>query len=156
MLGYQAYVGYARRVGGVSLDVGLAQTDFTAYLRPRYRVRYAEAYVGAALGHASLRVSYAPDYLGEDTGAVYVDAGAWLAPAADWRLVGHVGVLAPVHPGPYVDVRRRQYDARLGLARLWPRWRAELAWTGVAPGVYEPPGYHQSRNALLLTATRYF
>ncbi|HZZ90286.1 MAG TPA: TorF family putative porin [Caulobacteraceae bacterium] len=159
LLGYQAYVGYARRLGdAVSVDAGLADTEVTVFARQRYRARYAEAYLGAAFEQVSVRVYYSPDYFGEDISTVYADASAWLAPAADWRLVGHVGLLAPLHRGAGSEVAGAlRYDARVGLARLWPGWRAELAWNGHGHGAdYYPQGIQQAGNAVVFTATRYF
>jgi uncharacterized protein (TIGR02001 family) len=156
-LGYQAYAGYAAHLSAdTSWDVGVTHSDLTEYITPRYRVRYSEVYAGIAAQHLSAHVYYSPDYLGEHVDTLYASLDGSLNRAADWRVFGHVGVLAPIRRGAGSEIHAAQYDLRAGVARRIKDWEAQVSVVGFGPGADYPPGHRQSRETLLVGVTRYF
>ncbi|MDB5452097.1 MAG: hypothetical protein JWO33_675 [Caulobacteraceae bacterium] len=154
MSGAIGYLGYARRTaGGLSWDVGVSHQDLAVYAAQRYDLRYTEAYVGVARGRLSARLSYSPDYFPGSGDALYASLDGALRPAEDWRLFGHLGLLAPLG-GSDLPVRRRErVDLRLGVARQFDRCELSLAWTAAWPG---PRQISQQRSAIVVGAAIFF
>jgi len=156
-LGYQAYAGWAWRLDpDTSWDLGVTHSDLTDYLRPRYRARYSEAYAGFSWRGASAHLYYSPDYLGEGGDTLYGSLDGSLVPRTDWRLFGHLGVLAPVRTNANSDFRDPQIDLRAGVARRIAAWELQLAVTGVGPNANYPAGHAQSHEALVVSVSRAF
>jgi uncharacterized protein (TIGR02001 family) len=156
-LGYQAYAGYARRLGsGDSWDVGVAHTDITEYYRPPYAVRYSEVYAGWAGRNLSAHVYYSPSYLGERVATVYANLDGSITPSPDWRLFAHAGVLTPVTRRAGSDLRNPQYDARVGVARRIRSVELQLSGVTVGPDADYPANHPQKREAVVLSAAYYF
>jgi uncharacterized protein (TIGR02001 family) len=156
-LGYTGYVGYAARIkNGPTWDVGAANTDITSYRYGRYRYNYSEVYAGLVGEHVSAHVYYSPDYLGEDLDTVYADLDGTIRPAPQWRLFGHLGVLAAVSGRAEPQGRRQQYDLRIGVAREFKGCEVRLAWTTRSGHLVYPAGYRQSPDALVLGASYFF
>jgi uncharacterized protein (TIGR02001 family) len=156
-LGYQTYLGYAGRLGpGVSWDAGVARTDLTLYIKPRYRVRYNEIYAGVAAHDVSVHVYYAPNYLGEGIRTVYVDVSGAKRLSETVRLFGHVGLLTPLHPQPDAEINRPQLDVRAGVAARLKGFDLQMAWTRFGPNREYPAGNPQRRDAVIVSATHAF
>jgi uncharacterized protein (TIGR02001 family) len=156
-LGYQANLGYARQLGtGRSVDVGVLHYDMTQHLATRYRVRYSEAYAGFATDHLTARVYYSPDYMGEHVETLYGEVGGSWRLSPNWRAVGRVGALTPLHPGVAAEIRKPQLDLSLGVARRLPSAEVQLAWTSASRAMEYPTGNRQTRNALVATLSYYF
>jgi hypothetical protein len=150
-LGYQAYAGYAwRRPTGVAWDVGLSHYDVTQYVTPHYRTQFSEAYAGVTKGPVSLHVYYSPNYLGEHVRTVYATGAVGRQLSQNWRLFGHIGVLAPLNPDASAEISKPQYDGAVGVARKWAKGEIQASWTGLAPSFEYPTANIQRRSALVL------
>jgi uncharacterized protein (TIGR02001 family) len=154
MTGFQAYAGYARRLGGgSSLDLGVAHTDVTEYYRVHYRVRYSELYAGVAGRNLSAHLYYSPDYLGGRVQTLYGSLdGSW-TPAPDWRVFAHAGVLAPIKRGSGSNLRNPQYDVRAGLGRQAGPVEVQLSLVSLGPDGNYPAMHAQKRSTLVLGAS---
>jgi len=117
------YAGYAQQLpSGVSWEAGVSRYAFPQ--RPGWH--FNEIYGGVALDNLSVRLSYAPDYLGLRTRTWYGEAsGGMDLPGGRLRAFWHLGYLGSDHAAPGAMVGR--YDARLGLQAGWNDWRAELS-----------------------------
>jgi len=157
VLGDVVYVGYAGRVDSqTSLDVGVANSCVSVYPDTTYRYNYTEVYAGISRGGLSAHVYYSPRYLGGGAPTLYAEVnGAW-RPARRWRLFAHTGVLTALGHGGLTYYGRTQFDARLGLAHEFGRAELNLAWTTTSATPNFPPGYAQSRNAVVLGAAYNF
>jgi uncharacterized protein (TIGR02001 family) len=154
MSGAIGYLGYARRTAaGLSWDVGVSHQDLTVYAAQRYGLRYTEAYVGVARGKVSARLSYSPDYFPGGGDALYASLDGAVKPAQDWRLFGHLGLLAPVGGSALAMPPRDRVDLRLGVARRFGRCELNLAWTMAMPG---PRQISQQRSAVVVGAAVFF
>jgi uncharacterized protein (TIGR02001 family) len=151
------YAGYAGRAGGqTSWDVGVSNSSISVWPDSAYRYNYTEVYAGLARGGLSAHVYYSPRYLGGGAPTFYGELNGVWRPARRWRLTGHAGVLTALGAGELTYYGRTQFDARLGVAREFGRCEVHLAWTTTSAAPYFPPGYRQSRNALVLGAAYNF
>jgi uncharacterized protein (TIGR02001 family) len=118
------YAGYAQQLpSGVSWEAGVSRYAFPQ--RPGWH--FNEIYGGVALDNLSVRLSYAPDYLGLRTRTWYGEASGGLdLPGGRLRAFWHLGYLGSVHAAPGNVIGR--HDARLGLQAGWQDWRAELSF----------------------------
>ena len=156
-LGYVAYLGYAGRLKhDASWDVGVTNSDATVYLDKRYESNYTEIYAGLTKDNVSVHVYYSPRYILYDGATLYVDLNGALRPLSHWRVFGHVGVLSRLSPvsTPYADHTR--LDLRAGVAREFRHFELNLAWTTTGPEPVYPPGYEQSRDAVVASAVFFF
>lgn len=153
-LGEQIYAGRALSGRtGLSWDVGLARTQVKTRGREPYSIRYTELYAGASRGGLNAYVYLSPDYMGEGAKTVYASLGGTRRLEDDWRVVGHVGLLAPVDRKPRSEIRKAQFDTSIGLGRRIGPIDAQLRWTLHGPGGGYAPDHPQSRQALMLSAT---
>ncbi|MBV9510385.1 MAG: hypothetical protein JO303_08910 [Caulobacteraceae bacterium] len=162
MLGYAAYVGYARRLDSrFTADVGVVERQIALYHEQRYAFDYAEAYAGLLTDHFSGHIHYSPRYFGQDAGVFYADLDGVLRLSRPWRLFAHAGVLTPVSgPGGY-GARNERYDFKVGAAFAFDRLELQLSWTTALPqtGYFVQagyPGYGASRSAVVLSASAFF
>lgn len=121
---WMGYAGYAQQLpSGLSWEAGMTRYAFPQ--RPGWH--FNELYGGVALDNLSVRLSYAPDYLGLRTRTWYGEAsGGSDLPGGPLRAFWHLGYLGSIHAGPGAMIGR--YDARLGLQAGWQDWRAELSF----------------------------
>lgn len=154
MLGHIEYVGYAvRRGAGPGWDVGIVNTKVTAFEPVKRSAEFQEVYAGVTTDHFSFRTYYADDYYELGFHSLYVDAGATIRPAPNWRLFGHAGALVPV--GAQTNGRRTRYDYTLGAATTAGSNELSLSWTRSSPTVLYPSGYSE-RDALVLGLKHFF
>ncbi|HEU4962047.1 MAG TPA: TorF family putative porin [Sphingomonas sp.] len=122
-LGYIANVGYARRIGPqLSIDGGAVRTQFSHYAVGRNAgAHYTDFYVGIAGRGLSSHLHYSPDYYRHGASTLYGEIDGALAPAENWQLTGHVGLLGyldyPASAPGYRASRQLRYDWRAGIAR---------------------------------------
>ncbi|MBY0240333.1 MAG: TorF family putative porin [Burkholderiaceae bacterium] len=121
---WMGYAGYAQQLpSGLSWEAGMTRYAFPQ--RPGWH--FNELYGGVALDNLSVRLSYAPDYLGLRTRTWYGEAsGGMDLPGGRLRAFWHLGYLGSIHAAPGAMIGR--YDARLGLQAGWQDWRAELSF----------------------------
>jgi uncharacterized protein (TIGR02001 family) len=152
ILGDVVYLGYAGHMDAeTSWDVGVTNSNVSVYPDIAYRYNYTELYAGVTRNGISAHVYYSPHYLGGGAQTLYAEVnGAW-RPARRWRLFAHVGVLTSLGGG-LTYTGHTLFDARVGVAREFGRCELHLAWTTTSAVPYFPPGYPQSRNALVFGA----
>ena len=156
-IGYQADIGYARRLGSeVSLDVGATNASFVEHQRYRYSQTYSEAYAGLAWRDLSAHLYYSPNYLGSRTQTLYAELEGAIRPAPIVRLFAHVGRLTPLNAPDASNFYHAQYDFSAGVAVQIKSYEARLSWSGLRPGVEFPTGQRQARDALVAGATVFF
>lgn len=135
-LGVQGNIGYARRLNHVlSIDGGIARSQYRSPDRASPAHNYTEVYLGLASGPFSARVYYSPDYDQADISALYAEVEATFRPAANWRVNGHLG--SQIHlstPAQYLAGRAARYDWRLGVARELGSFDLHAALSGGGPG----------------------
>lgn len=113
------YAGYARRLAsGLAWEAGVSAYAFHGM--PRWNFR--EVYAGLSFDNYSLRLHYAPDYLGFGERTVYAElnGGAPLAPG--WRYLWRGGYLyAPGHAAS------SRAEARVGIGKSFDAWQVQLS-----------------------------
>lgn len=134
-LGVQGNIGYARRLNHVlSIDVGIARSQYRSPDRASRPHNYTEVYLGLASGPFSARMFYSPDYDQADVSALYAEVEATFRPAMNWRVTGHLGTQIPVStPVRYLGGGAARYDWRLGVARELGRFDLHAALSGSGP-----------------------
>jgi hypothetical protein len=120
------YGGWARRVGsGWSLDLGASYSAFPG--NPEYE--FLEWHAGLAANGVELRLSYAPNYFGDDLHTFYLEASGSFAPLDAWRdhlrCIWHAGELRPQAQG--TPSLHANADAKAGLLLSWRAARLEVA-----------------------------
>ncbi len=185
-VGYVAYAGFAKQAAnGLVWDVGATNSDLTLYLpvqraarlpqgmvyppgynpgsaqgtTRRYGLNYSEIYGGVSLSSLSARVYLSPDYLGRNLRTAYFDVTETIRPINRLRLYAHVGALTPF--GGSADSAGlggggSDWDVRAGAAWEFHRGEIQLAWTRTEPRVEYPLGYHQARDALIVSVAGFF
>lgn len=153
---YIAYAGHAQRLpSGLTVDAGVSRYGYS----PGANLNYSEVYASVAADSVNARLSYSPDYLGQNARSAYLEVNGSYALGADVSLYLHAGYLAYLSDvGPYT--RRRTLDGRVGLGTAWSGWRWQIAWAatqdqrnGYAASYGAASG---SRGSLILSATRPF
>jgi uncharacterized protein (TIGR02001 family) len=163
LLGIQGSAGYAVRLTPrLSLDGGVARTEYFYGYGTARNYHYTEAYVGIALPHVAARLSYSPDYYRAGVDTLYAEVDAGFEPAPNWFLSAHAGVLTYLDaPPPYSP--RTRYDWRVGASRQFGPYAVHLDVSGRI--VAEPDGYRlpypltritRDRTAAVLSLTRSF
>jgi uncharacterized protein (TIGR02001 family) len=156
-LSYVAYVGYAARIDADSAwDVGLSNSGSTIRLDRRYADDATEFYAGFTGRNVSAHLYYSPSYAVEHSPALYLEIDGAVHPAPRWRLFGHAGALAPLRPTARSYVGDARFDVRAGVAREFPHFEINAAWTAATPAALYPEGYRQSPSALQAALLYFF
>jgi len=129
-LALQLSAGYATRLSsGLTLDVGVAHSEYSRYATAARARSYTEIYAGLSRKYLTGRVYFSPHYFDSHTSTLYGELNGEVGIAPKLSLSTHVGTLVPVrsrgsgawHP---------QYDWRLGLTRQLGRASLHAAWIG--------------------------
>ena len=163
LLGIQGSAGYAIRLTPrLSLDGGVARTEYFNGYGTTRNYHYTEAYVGLALPNVAARLSYSPDYYRAETDTLYAEVDGGFEPAPDWFLSAHAGALTYLDAPPVYSPRTR-YDWRIGASRQLGPYAIHLDVSGRIVG--EPGGYRlpyplsritRDRTTAVLSLTRSF
>lgn len=154
LLGAAGNIGYAKRLAsGPVVDLGFVHTVYTSRFSGRRHAEYSETYLGIVTKHLSSHLYFSPNYLRRDVKTVYVDLEGVIRPAASLRVTGHVGLLTQVSGPRNADVRRSQYDVRIGAARRFGSIDVQLAWTtgGPDPDYYARRAHSKSHVIMAIT-----
>ena len=147
-LSLQLIGGYAERLSsGTTIDFGITHSSYSHYSNGREGDSYTEAYAGIARGFLSSRIFVSPHYFAAGRWTAYGEVNANFAPARDWSLEAHVGLLALLR-NPSADPYRSNVDWRLGVGRRLGPVSLHAAWVGHGYSP-EPFGssHHESRRA---------
>ncbi len=141
LLALQGSAGYAARLSAdLSIDVGIARSQYYSGYGSTRNYHYTELYVGLSRRPVTGRVSFSPDYFRADTPTVYAEVETGFEIAPDWLVNAHVGTLHYLDQPP-PTLPRRRYDWRLGGTRRLGPYGIHLELTGrlaKRPGGYTP------------------
>ena len=154
-LGVQGNIGYVRRLTQkLSIDGGVARSEYRAPDRNSRGHKYTEVYLGIASDPFSARIYYSPDYNRGDVSTLYGEVEATFRPAKHWRLNGHVGSLLYLStPAQYLPGREARYDWRVGVSRELGSFDLHAALSGGGPGKEYYSGELHSKIALTAGAS---
>ena len=161
LLGFTANAGYAVRLDSrLSLDAGVAKTQYFYGYGTSRNYDYTEVYLGLTLPVVSARVSYSPDYHRNGTHALYGELNSGIEPAANWFISGHAGVLTHLETPPG-NVPRQTWDWRIGATRQFGPYGVHLDVSGRIQGRARyayPSGAGTGRDpaAVVFSLTRAF
>ena len=132
--GYQANVGYARRITpSVSFDAGVVHSLYRyRFDNFRYSSSYDEAYVGLNTHNVSTRISYSPHYLRTGVSTLYGEVEGSFQPADKWRVSGHIGALKYLTTPDYFDGHSR-FDWRVSASREFGKLELHSSLSGGTP-----------------------
>jgi len=135
-LGVQGNIGYARRLSPMlSIDGGLARSQYRSPDRESRPHNYTEVYLGLASGPFSARVYYSPDYEHAYVSSLYAEVEATFRPATNWRVNGHLGTQVYLAtPARYPAGHAARYDWRLSVARELGSFDLHAALSAGGPG----------------------
>lgn len=112
------YVGYARRSGRVSMEIGAIHRNHSDSLDPEYRKDFFEAYIGLAHKTSSVRLYVSPDYIPGNRLTTYLSVDTELARVKDWSITGHTGLtLKPSRRDDGTGDYDTEFDWSLGVGR---------------------------------------
>ncbi len=157
-MGHVEYLGYGRRLlqSSLSWDIGATNTAINYYGATKRTVRYNEAYVGLLGDHTSVHLYYSPSYFGGGLKTLYLDMSGAIEPAPDWRVFGHLGILAPLTGPIYPGVRRERFDASAGVARRIGNVDLSLSVSGISPNRSYVNGRRLEGRSTTVSATYVF
>ena len=114
-LGVQGNIGYVRRLNQkLSIDGGVARSQYRSPDRYSRSHNYTEFYLGLASDPFSARLYYSPDYSRPGVSTLYGEVEATFRPAKHLRLNGHLGSLIYLSvPAQYLPGRTTRYDLSL-------------------------------------------
>ena len=156
LLATQEYGGYARRLrSGLTLDVGLINTNYTRRWSGESARGYTEVYAGLLGRRFSSHLNVSPNYFQSGRVTAYGDVDAVLLAHGDWRAGVHGGVLLWLAGGRPAGAPVAHYDWRLGLTRRLGRFQAEAAWASGGPNsdFYGGRGRRRGRAYIGLSAS---
>ena len=161
LLGIQGSAGYAVRLTPtVSIDGGVARTQYLYGYGTTRDYDYTEVYLGVAVPNVTARLSYSPDYHRAAMQALYAEVDGGFEPAPGWFLSAHAGALAYLDMPP-AYVAKRRYDWRLGVSRQFGRFGVHFDVSGRIEGrarywIPYGPGSGRDRTAVVASLTRAF
>lgn len=161
LLGVQGSAGYAIRLSPtLSIDGGIAKTQYFQGYGTSRDYDYTELYVGMALPSVSARLSYSPDYYRNEAQTLYAEADGGFEPAPLWFISAHTGLLTYLDTPP-AYLPKRIYDWRVGASRQFGPYGLHLDLSGRIQGrarYWRPGGVGSGRDPtnLVLTVTRTF
>jgi uncharacterized protein (TIGR02001 family) len=154
-LGVQGNIGYVRRLNQkLSIDGGVARSQYRSPDRDSRPHNYSEVYLGIASDPFSARIYYSPDYNRGDVSTLYGEIEATVRPVKHWRLNGHLGSLIYLSaPARYIPGRTTRYDWRVGVSRELGSFDLHAALSGGGPGKEYYSGELHSKFALTAGAS---
>lgn len=112
---------------------------------------FGELYLGVLADRWNARLSWSPDYYGQQVQIAYLESNVYRPLDRNLRLFAHLGVLVPV-AGAAGDAAKTRFDASLGAAVVLGRWDLHVAATGASPGGPYPAVYSGRRATLVVGA----
>ena len=150
-----AYIGYAATWGaGQSWDIGVTDDQLSIYGSRKLSFHYTELHLGFSKDQFSAHIAYSPHYFIKGSQTVYLDVNDAIRLNADWRLFGHVGMLAPLSGPLWRQGRRERFDVQAGVSRQFSACELHATWTASFPGPRSAAT--ASRPGLAVGATLFF
>jgi uncharacterized protein (TIGR02001 family) len=148
------YLGYARRTLAYSWDAGMLYSGFTRH----GDVGYPEAYLGVTLHGVTGRITYAPDYYGQDAASWYAELNVTHPLTDKVRFLGHIGAVRTFDYAQEPDASERNHlDFAAGIGRELNGLDVQLSWSGVAAGsALSPLDTAQHRHGWMLSLSHAF
>lgn len=132
--GIQASLGYAANVTrGVSIDAGVARTNYARVADGPLDFGYTEFYAGVTTRSITARVYYSPDYYRPNRHTLYAEIEGNIHPLRNWNLNLHLGALTYLSDPPRYTGRSR-YDWRATVSRNLNRFEVYAGVSGRGPG----------------------
>ena len=152
-LSVQDNAGYAGRLeSGEVIDLGITRSEFGRSFPGGYPANYTELYLGLIGKRLSTHVYYSPHYFQSGVSTLYVEVDGIAQPARHWRLIAHGGMLTRIADTRQRPGRSTGFDWRLGIARQFGPFEAQLSWIGRLPKPKAAiPGQDQTRLVAGLT-----
>jgi uncharacterized protein (TIGR02001 family) len=153
-MGVIGNIGYARRLSPlVTLDGGVVRSQIRGAGYSARPYHYTEFYAGASVGRVVGRVYYSPDYRDHGVSTLYGELEAGFEPAPEWRVSGHVGLLAYLDNRPYEAAGSTHRDWRVSVSRQFGRVEIHTALSGGGPAdrYYYNHYYYSEHNKPALT-----
>ena len=146
------YFGCATPIGiDQHVEAGATVSHFTV----DSRYDFAELYVGLLAGRWAARIHLAPNYFGQDVTTVYAEFDAHTLLDENFRLFGHLGVIARIAAAAAGESRTRG-DVRLGAGWVWRGFDLQLSWVAASRGGPFPAVYDGRRSGWVAGASYSF
>jgi len=146
------YVGCTTPVGVErQVEAGATFSHFTG----DSRYDFAELYAGLLAGRWGARLHFSPDYFGRNVSTVYAELDGHTLLDENFRLFGHVGVIARIGGNGGGESRARA-DLRVGAGWVWRGLDLQLSWVGATEGGPYPALYGRRRGAWIAGASYSF
>jgi uncharacterized protein (TIGR02001 family) len=130
----QEYAGYARRLNpGLTLDLGVINSNYTSYASGGRSTGYTELYAGLGTNHLSGRIGASPDYFRGGAYTLYGELNGSIGRAAGWHLIVHGGLLRWLNDRKPRGSPVTHYDWQVGIARRFGRFGAHFGWAAGGP-----------------------
>jgi len=145
---YTQLSGYAgwttARSDGRSFEIGVDASHFAG----ASSYDFGELYLGVLAERWNARLSWSPDYYGQQVQVAYLESNGYAPLDRNLRLFAHLGVLVPI-AGASGDAAKTRLDASLGAGVALSRWDLHVAATGAtADGPY--PAVYSGRRATVV------
>lgn len=133
-------------------DLGATYSHFTG----DSTYDFAEAYAGVLADRWSARLSFAPDYFGRHVPTAYAELDTHRILDEQFRLIGHVGLIAALRGDGGASASRFRADLRLGVGWVLRGLDVQLAWVAASRGGPYPAVYGNRRAAWVAAASYSF
>lgn len=146
---YTQLSGYAgwttARADGRSFEIGVDGSHFAG----ASHYDFGEAYVGVLADRWSARLSWSPNYYGQQTDVAYLESNFYPPLDRNVRLFAHLGALVPLG-SVSGDAAKTRFDASVGAGVALGQWDLHIAATGATPGGPYPAVYSGRRATLVI------
>jgi uncharacterized protein (TIGR02001 family) len=152
-LSLQINGGFAKRLrSGITLDLGVAHSDYSHYSQRIGAGSYTEIYAGVTRKGLTARLHLSPHYFDAGTWTLYGEVDQDVALTRKLSLNAHVGLLAPLRTGEAARTYS-QYDWRIGLGQQVGRLTLHAAVTGGERFRHYDDRSYRNRAAVIVGAS---
>lgn len=153
----QEYAGFARRIGpGLSLDLGVLNTNYTRYWSGGRAAGYTEVHAGLAGRRLAARIHFSPNYLRAGWRTVYGGVDYLLVSDRGWEIGVHGGALLWVAGGRPAGANFAHYDWQVSAARRIGSVQIRAGWAQGGPQADYYDGHARHRGSPLVSVSAAF
>jgi len=152
---YGHVLGYAGCATPVGVDRQVEAGVTVSHFTNDSRYDFAELYVGLLAGRWAARIHLAPNYFGENVSTVYAEFDVHTLLDENFRLFGHLGVIARIAGNGGSESRTRA-DVRIGAGWIWRGLDLQLSWVAASRGGPYPAVYDGHRAGWVAGASYSF